>query len=219
MWSLPTRSRPKSLQRFLEHYQITNAQSAVFVRLDEDDPFLQDYLNIDFPEQFHVRIGPRTGLKAAMEEMFIEFPDLEWYGLGADDLIPRTHYWDKQLIETAGLCEISYPNDLYVRKKNPNLPTHPVVGGDLVRKVGWFGHPATRHFFLDNAWQFIGESLGCLHRMEHVIVEHMHYTKNKSENDVTYSESNAFMSIDRKNFEEWQKINGESLLDRLRKSL
>ena len=183
MWSLPTRGRPQSLQRFVNAYKNTNAISTVYVRLDIDDSSLSEYKKISLPETFEIVIGDRIGLKATMEEMFHKYPNELWYGLAADDLIPKTNNWDQLLIKQAGLKQIAYPNDL---GKNTALPTHPVVGGDLVRAVGWFGHPATYHFYLDDAWQFIGENLNIITRLDDVIVEHVHYSFKKSPTDQTY---------------------------------
>lgn len=217
MWSLPTRGRPQSLQRFVNAYKATNATSKVFVRLDDDDSFLEDYKKIELPDTFILAVGKRQGLKAAMEEMFHTYPNENWYGLGADDLLPQTDQWDKKLAERAGLREISYPNDLGRKTK---LPSHPVVGGDLVRAVGWFGHPATHHFFLDNSWKYIGEHLKCIYRMEDVIVEHVHYSgvcNNKAPMDQTYAESKIRLEDDRKLYVTWQEANGTSLIEKLRR--
>jgi hypothetical protein len=213
MWSLPTRGRPSSLQRFINEYKNTGASSKVYVRLDDDDLFLDEYKKIELPSTFILKIDKRIGLKASMEEMFHAYPNEAWYGLAADDLIPKTPKWDSLLIQSAGLRGISYPNDL---GENITLPTHPVVGGDLVRAVGWFGHPATYHFYLDNAWQFIGENLNCIARLDNVIVEHNHYTFNKSELDQTYLDRKPDGKKDKRLYFNWMEQHGQSLLTRLK---
>lgn len=216
MWSLPTRGRPKSLKRFINAYEETNASSKVYVRLDNDDPLLNEYLKIKLPKKFRLEVGARIGLKASMEEMFHAFPNEDWYGLGADDLLPQTTKWDQLLIEKANLREISYPNDL---GRKTRLPTHPVIGGDLARAVGWFGHPATHHFFLDDAWRYIGENLRCIYRLDEVIVEHLHYSgvcNHKSELDQTYSESKSKFENDKQLYRNWQHENGKNLIIKLK---
>lgn len=215
MWSLPTRNRPHNLKRFIDAYIKTKGSSKVYVRLDIDDPSLDEYLQLDFPETFEVVQGPREGLKAAMEEMFHKYPDEEWYGLGADDIVPRTDYWDKYLAEEAGLCKIAHPDDLG-KKKKKYLPTHPVCGGDLVRAVGWFGHPATKHFFLDNSWQYIGEELECITLREDIVVEHVHHSTGKAPLDETYNQVNSNMESDRKLYNEWISNYGIQLINDLK---
>lgn len=216
MWSLPTRGRPDNLQRFINAYQETKGSSKIYIRLDNDDPKLDDYKKIKFPKTFEVVIGPREGLKAAMEEMFKKYPNEPWYGLGADDIVPRTEYWDKYLAEEAGLRKISHPDDLG-KKKKKYLPTHPVCGGDLVRAVGWFGHPATIHFFLDNSWQYVGEGLNCITLREDIVVEHVHHSMGKAPLDDTYKQVNTKMEQDRIAYNSWIQQNGKILLDKLKK--
>ena len=215
MWSLPTRGRPDNLQRFINAYQDTKGSSKVYVRLDNDDPKLADYQKIKFPKTFEVVVGPREGLKAAMEEMFKKYPNEAWYGLGADDIVPRTNYWDRLLAEEAGTRKISHPDDLG-KKKKKHLPTHPVCGGDLVRAVGWFGHPATIHFFLDNSWQYVGEGLGCITLRDDIVVEHVHHSMGKAPLDETYKQVNTKMEQDRIAYNSWISQNGKILLDRLK---
>lgn len=212
MWSLPTRGRPQSLQRFINAYNNTNGTSKVYVRLDNDDPSLEEYKKIKLPSTFELIVGERIGLKATMEEMFHKYPNENWYGLAADDLIPKTQHWDQLLVNKAGLRRIAYPNDM---GKDPTLPTHPVVGGDLVRAVGWFGHPATYHFYLDNAWKFVGEKLNCITRLDNVIVEHVHYSFKKSPKDQTYLDRKPDMKTDGKAFNAWLTANGENLIESL----
>lgn len=214
MWSLPTRGRPHNLKRFIEAYIITKGSSKVYVRLDNDDPKLDEYLALEYPSTFEVVAGPREGLKAAMEEMFCKYPNEDWYGLGADDIVPRSDYWDILLAEEAGLRKIAHPDDLG-KKKKKHLPTHPVCGGDLVRAVGWFGHPATKHFFLDDSWQYIGEGLNCIVLREDIIVEHVHHSMGKAPLDETYNQVNVNMETDRKMYNEWIKKYGISLIDKL----
>jgi len=214
MWSLPTRGRPHNLKGFIEAYIATKGSRKVYVRLDDDDPKLEEYLALDYPNTFEVVVGPREGLKAAMEEMFHKYPNEDWYGLGADDIVPRTNYWDKQLVEEAGLRKIAHPDDLGKQKKK-HLPTHPVCGGDLVSAVGWFGHPATKHFFLDDSWQYIGEGLNCIVLREDIVVEHVHWSTGKTSLDETYNQVNSNMETDRKLYKDWISNHGDKLIKTL----
>lgn len=216
MWSLPTRGRPSNLKRFVDAYQKTQSTTKIFLRLDEDDDKLEEYLKIKLPETFIVRIGPREGLTAAMNQMFREYPTENFYGLGADDIVPHTLEWDRKLFEICGTKKISYPNDLGKKSKR-SLPSHPCCGGDLVRAVGWFANPTSRHYYIDNTWKFVGENLNCIYRAENIIVEHVHYSRKKTDHDVVYQENEKnYFNNDQNIFVDWCETEGKSLIKKLK---
>lgn len=214
MWIFATRSRPENCKRFISAWIKTKSSTSVYVRLDDDDPYLEDLTKIEWPAEFEIIIGPREGLRAALNEGYNKYPDKPWYGLLADDLIPKTDFWDQLLVKKAGLKAISYPNDLGGK---PKLPTHPVVGGDLVRAVGWFGFPNANHLYLDNAWKVIGEGIDKLYRLEDVIVEHAHPLWNKASKDVIYTENKKRSITDKQEFLKWAENDAKIIIDNLKK--
>jgi len=213
MWIFATRSRVENCKRFIEGWNRTRANTEVYLRLDECDPYLDDLLALSWPDTFKIVVGAREGLRAAVNEGFEKYPDKDWYGWLADDLNPTTTDWDSLLIKRAGKKEISYPNDLGGK---PKLPTHPVVGGDLVRAVGWFGLPSSAHLYLDTAWKTIGEKLNCLHRMPDVIVEHVHPFWKKANTDIIYKENRTRSARDKENYHKWVKDEVPSLIIKLK---
>lgn len=213
MWIFATRSRVDNCKRFIESWNKTKANSEVYLRLDDCDPFLHDLLNLNWPKNFEIIVGPREGLRAALNEGSNKYPNKNWYGLLADDLVPATECWDQYLINKAGLKQISYPNDLGGK---PKLPTHPVVGGDLVRAVGWFGLPCSNHLYLDTAWKVIGEGLNCLHRMPDIIVEHVHPFWDKAPSDLIYSENKKRAAKDKENFYKWVEHESKNIIENLK---
>jgi hypothetical protein len=215
MWVLPTRSRPKNCTRFINAWKETGASSPVYLRIDHCDPYLDQLKNLDWPKEFNVVVGPQEGMKAALQEMFLNYPDEPWYGFLADDLVPKTIEWDKKLIEIAGTKNISYPNDLGKKRKR-DLPTHPCVGGELVRAIGWFGFPTTYHFYLDTIWRYIGQQLNNIYRLDDIIVEHMHFGRGKSELDEIYQQSQQKMKIDSEAYNLWIELHGENLINSLK---
>ena len=212
MWALPTRSRPENCLRFIKAWHNSQASTPVYVRLDNDDPQLDQLSNLPWPGTFVVHTGPRQGISRAMNEVFIKHPNEDWYGFLADDLLPQTPYWDLKLIERAGKYNISYPND---QGKDTTLPTHPCIGGDLVRAIGWLGLPVTQHYFIDTVWRFLGEQLGNIHRLDDVIVEHLHYSLNKSDMDQVYIESSEKWKHDKRAYRDWCETQGKLLIARL----
>lgn len=133
MWILATRNRIKNCHRFIEAWNKTGANSEVYVRLDEDDPSLDQAKSLPWPANFNVNIGPRARMGQAMQEMFTQHPNEPWYGILADDIIPRTNNWDKLLIEAAGTHSISCANEVH-EKKNKNLSS---LRGRRSGTTGW----------------------------------------------------------------------------------
>lgn len=212
MWILATRNRVENCERFIAGWNQSQASTPVYVRIDDCDPVVQELLALPWPETFSIHLGPRQGLCAAMQEMFQAHPDEPWYGILADDLVPRTLKWDQWLIDRAGSGAISYPNDLGRKTK---LPTHPCVGGDLVRAQGWFGLPVVHHYCVDSVYRYIGEQLGVKHRLDDVIVEHVHYSEKKSQRDHLYKETSRFKQSDDDAFQAWLQDQGPELIQRL----
>jgi len=213
MWVLATRSRVSNCHRFIDAWHKSKASTPVYVRLDNCDEVLNELLALPWPAQFSIHVGPREGLRSAMEEMFHAHSNEPWYGLLADDLVPQTPEWDRLLVERAGNRYISYPNDLARKTK---LPTHPCVGGDLVRAQGWFGLPVVRHYCVDNVYKYIGDELGIKYRLDNVIAEHIHFSEKKTGRDTLYKEANNFKDSDDAAFAVWLQDQGPKLIARLR---
>lgn len=213
MWILATRTRIDNCQRFIGGWIESKASTPVYVRLDDCDPQLEQLKNLPWPSTFTVHVGPREGLCAAMEEMFHAHPNEPWYGILADDLVPKTSEWDRLLVERAGCGYISYPNDLGRKTK---LPTHPCVGGDLVRAQGWFGLPGVRHYCVDSVYRYIGDQLGIKHRLDDVVVEHVHYSEKKSQRDGLYRETSRYKDSDDQAYSVWLQTQGPDLIQQLR---
>lgn len=214
MWVFATRERPENCKRFINAWIKTKASTPVYVRIDDDDSTLEELKNLPWPKEFTVVIGPREGLRAAMQELYIKNPNEPWYGLLADDLVPQTDYWDTLLADRAGTKNISYPNDLGGK---PNLPTHPIVGGDLTRALGWFGFPVVQHLYVDTIYRYLGKQLGNIYRMDDVIVEHVHPFWNKTNSDKIYSENKQRAVRDKENYHKWIDTEGPKVVKNLKK--
>lgn len=212
MWVLATRSRPKNCARFIQSWSSTTASTPVYLRLDSCDPDLDEIIALPWPDQFNVVVGQRVGLSRSINEMFERYSNEPWYGILADDLVPQTPQWDLELISICGAWNISYPNDGGAK----DLPTHPCVGGNLVRAIGWFGFPPCHHYFTDTIWKYLGEHLNNIYRLDHVIVEHMHYSVGKSPRDTVYEQSSQHWKTDKMAYRDWTRSSGPKLVERLR---
>ena len=218
MWILASRGRPQNIQRFINSWKETQASSTVYLRLDECDPCISEYKKIEYPQEFHVVISSRARLGQAMNEMLKNNPNEPWYGLLADDLIPKTLYWDKKLIDAAESRYIAQCNDLSPKPLNC---CHPCVGGELVRHVGWFALPDCTHYGVEEPWKklALSKDLNLLRYLPEVIVEHAHYRFDKSKFDNTYSELKDIKSQDKEKFLKWKESNLSLLIDSIKKFL
>ena len=201
---LPTRGRPEGLKRYLKAYKDTGAKLPVAIRLDNDDPMLPAYNDIPRESGQDWIVGPRVGALGAVNEIFSKYPNEPVYAGGSDDLLPRTENWDLILAEAAGPWGVAFGDDL---QETGKFPTHPVIGGNLLRAVGWVSPPGFWHLFIDQIWGTIARTLGCLTFCPFVITEHLHFGNHKSPVDQTYRDHFARGSADRQAFNEWMASN------------
>jgi len=217
MWLLASRGRPQSVKRFISYYIETKSSTPVYLRLDNCDPMIDEYDNIEVPKQFIKVISDRARLGAAMQEIFRVYPNEPWYGLLADDIVPRTFNWDTKLIKAAGNNRISQANDL---TKKPRNYCHPCIGGDLVRKAGFFGFPHTTHYCLEVIWKELTKRDKRFGRyLDDVIVENMHPDFNKSKIDNTYQEAMSVKERDHEIWEHWKNQNFENFYQEVKSVL
>lgn len=170
MFILPSRGRPHRLAELMAAYRQTDATAPVLVRVDDDDPSLEQYQALlrTAPSDWTLHVGPRVKVSGVYVEVFRDMPALDWYGFLGDDLVPITPEWDRLLIEAAGNDGVSWPNDGVQAPKC----THPVIGGDLVRCVGWLTPPGFLHWYCDTAWEAIAQVTKRAAYLENVLVTH-----------------------------------------------
>lgn len=186
---LPTRNRPERLQKFLDGYLATGAAAPVYLRVDDDDPKLEDYAAMALPKNWAFVAGPRVKFVGACNEMFERHPNEPYYAFMADDIVPRTEGWDARLIEAAGSDRVAWGNDVMQAPKC----THPFIGGDLMRHVGWFAAPGFLHWYIDTTWEWLAKRTGRDVYLPDVITHHVHYEANGELYDRTYHE--RFMDV------------------------
>jgi hypothetical protein len=199
---VPSRGRPENLQRFLKAFVNTKASSKIYIRLDIDDPKLSEYQKLDLGRSLVVT-GHQVKAAGAMREVFREYPNEKFYGFVGDDSIPRTEKWDSELAKSAGEWGVSYPDDLLKRQ---SLATHPFVGGNFLRAIGFWALDGLTHLYTDTTWDFLGRLYGNLVYRPDVIVEHMHFSVGKANHDKTYSRifnGRNYSLEDAECFEKW----------------
>lgn len=212
MWVFATRSRFSNCVRFIKSWIKTSASSPVYVRMDEDDPDLDCLLKLSWPAEFELVVGSPARIGQAMNEMFSKYPNEPWYGILADDQIPKTDYWDQRLIEAATPDQISCANDVYEKRVRI---CHPCVGGDLVRTVGFFSVPTVQHFGTDTFWEQLHHCCDKRGRLDDVIVEHAHVNFNQAPTDATYIRSQTIRQQDKFAFKAYMNENFETIMSRI----
>lgn len=199
MFILPTRGRPEGLKRFVEACERTRAWGwPCRVRVDADDPALPGYHALALPPWFTLRVGPRISNAPSLNEQFAAEPSWSFYGVLADDVVPETVGWDRALIVAAGRDGVAFANDGIQGSK---IATHPVLGGDFVRSLGFIALPGLKRLYADNVWTEIAKDRGVLRYVPDVSVRHLHFS-NGAPMDETYKKPEG--DADRAIYERWQ---------------
>lgn len=155
---------------------------------------------MELPEGWRVVIGPRGPLSDIYNNAFERHRDAPYFGFIADDVVPITNGWDIKLIETAGSDGMAVPAGGETTGGCP----HFVLGGDLVRSIGWLSLPGLDRLFIDTCWEKIAESRGVLRRLDDVILKHHHFSNHLALFDATYKKSNETKKNDRMLYEQWR---------------
>ena len=196
MWILPSRARPHNVFRLLKAYEETGATTPVWLRLDNDD---------HTPEYHHknwiVEKGPRLPLSEIYAEAYEKFHDSEWFGLIADDVVPVTPHWDCKLIDIAGRDGMAVPAGGDTTGGCP----HFVLGGDLVRSVGWLALPGLDRLYIDTVWHDLAEKRGVLRYRPEILLEHRHFSNGQALFDQTYQKKHK--AEDKAVYEGWKLSN------------
>ncbi len=160
------------------------ATTPVLLWLDEDDPFLLDYTDIETPPRWQIAtVSRRNGHSEIYNDVFEANPNLDWYGFLADDVVPETMGWDTTLIRAAGRTGVAYGDDGI---NGEALGTHPVIGGDLVREIGWLALPGLHRIYIDTVWNEIGRMRGCVKYLPNVKLTHHHFSNRMALRDGIY---------------------------------
>lgn len=110
-----------------------------------------------FPVRLLVRPGQSLGGMDAIQFGIDQTPGLDWYGVMPDDSEPMTQGWDIALSKTAMQGYIAFCDTGFERKF-----LMPVMGGEELRKVGYFAPPGMHHYGGDRFWRLLGEGTGRL---------------------------------------------------------
>ena len=216
-WLLPSLRRPGNVARIARSYVDTEATGRVILRLHKGDPTLPEYEKLDLPETWDVHVGPECAAAGAMRWAFDRWPNEDFYGFLGDDIILQTPGWDLSLSNGAGRWGNAYPDDGI---QGRNLATHPTVGGDLVRALGWWALPGVIHCFVDTALMYVAQRIGTLRYYPGVKFDHLHPIVGRGANDEVYQKGMSTFRKDMAKFNQWVNSSGtEKRLKRLERKV
>ena len=211
--AVPSRGRPHNLKRLSDALKNTcTGNYQLMARLDNDDPALGEYLELD---DIQFLVGDRIFFTSSVNEL-AQIADEEGYthiAILGDDVLPETVGWDEKMISALNAeLGVVYGSDGLEDLHGPDLPTHVVVPIEMYQKLGWIGLPTSRHLFLDNAWRELGKLTNFIY-LKDVKLTHLHRWNKSAPNDETYEEANDKVKRehDRLAFESWR--DGEGLIE------
>lgn len=210
-WMCPSRGRPENVERLIRAWVETGATSDLYVRVDDDDSKMEDYLKIinKFPFElysfkFEILHGTRIRIGPVLNSLGPELAEIySSVGFLGDDHVPRTSGWDSSLAFAVSGGGIAYGNDLL---QGEALPTAVLMSSDIIRATDQFCPPHQLHLYLDNYWLDLGKELGRIVYLPEVIIEHMHPGIGKASSDAVYGEVNSLDAVDKEAYELYKKI-------------
>ncbi len=165
MWIYPTRGRPQACAALLQ----SMARHAMFgpgiLMLSAADPCLTEYQAIELPARWTSAVVYSDGVDTAdkLRTAFGLFGGEPWYGWIADDNTVETTGFEQRLVNAAGAWGMASGNDHWQADPDPSRSRchgATVIGGDLLRALGWIVPPGVEHCCIDDAWEHVGRELG-----------------------------------------------------------
>ena len=201
MWFFRTRKRPELAQRLVNACVATGMTSVGMLIIDGNK---SDYPNLCVPSNLGVlSTGEHLEFAGVLRWIFASFPNEPFYGFICDDGMPRTQEWDKELEATAGSWHVSCANDLL---HSEGRWTYGVLGGELLRALGFWIPPHFVHLYTDNVWEHLDSQLKIMRYRRDVVIEELHFSNGKAPFDSTYErvyQGVPYGKKDRETFTKW----------------
>jgi len=218
----PTRNRIEKCEQMWHSYIETSEYADIIFVVDDDDPDLVKYEAFFKSKEIKYYVRKQEQTTCHINYVFHMNKTYNYYHLTNDDFVYRTKGWDKMFInvfEDYG-SGVAYGNDLYMGE---NLPTAPIISGDIARCLGWLQLPELNHLYGDNVWKVLAEGAKRLYYVKNIIIDHKHpfSRKHNVEKDETYLRTNskAMYKHDAEAFDYWLKNNFNSDLEKIKNEL
>lgn len=202
----PSRGRPENLRRLRDAVAETAlTHVTILAGLDDDDH--STYPPLDGVEC--VREPGRHRLNWWWNKLAGNNLDrFDTFVFLGDDNVPRTPGWDflldDELRKHHDRGFATGPDGL----RNDKRFTWAAISAEQIRRVGYVGPKELTHLYIDNAWQSLARATGTMWWMDHVLIDHMHYTRSGAgvANDQTYRQANSsdINAHDKKAWRDWE---------------
>lgn len=192
---VPSRGRPESAHRLKAAFNKTRVlkETRLLFVLDSDDETIASY-----PEERLVyQPSGRKGMVDPLNKAALgHAKSYNMIGFMGDDHLPKTVGWDDFLYDSFDDdgSHFIYGNDLLQGEK---LPTACMVSTEVILALGYMAPPVLQHLYVDNFWRDLGKATNSLAYDPDIVIEHLHFTNGKSQDDKTYQEANAAVETDR----------------------
>src|SRR5678809_185964 len=130
----PSYTKPAGCAQFIHSVHTTTDRADIFVMLDPDDPYLEDYCDVteaDFSMRDRGQYFPQC-----INRLWKEHPGYKYYMWGSDDLIMCQHGWLDALVEDMEQFPdgpvVTWPDD-----GARSLARHPVANAEFIERLGW----------------------------------------------------------------------------------
>jgi len=188
---LPTRGRPDNLRRFYRSIEETSdnlKDIEVIVRVDKDDPKLDEYNSIEKELPIKFIYGDRDVLSKYWNECWRQAKG-PIYGHMGDDIIFRTKGWDSAVKDKFNEYEdkIVFVHGDDGGGNGRAFGTHGFIHKEWADTVGYFVPP---YFSSDYNDTWLNDVSNILDRRAYVdiLTEHMHFVFGKGPKDQTHIE-------------------------------
>lgn len=218
MFVLPTYKRAERLgEFFLEARRCGMTEpGVVIVQGKELQEEYAHVLEACKPDNWDVVVSEsNAGWVAAANHILELRPQEPWYGVLADDHLPRTQGWDVLLSQACGPWNVvscaDNSKEWTWRTGGINL-----VGGELARALGWIYPPCTWHICGDDWWQLAGKALSCWRCVVNVRVDARSPVFAGTEWDETQKTSYSQFGQDLQKYHRWLGEHGGDVMEKLR---
>jgi len=187
---VPSRNRPNIIEKIRTSFNKTSKGFAeLLIILDEDDHH-RYHRHHDL--KYEIYKGEAGYAQEKMNFFATEYAaKYKYIGFIGDDNEFVTEGWDGIVynrLNEVGKYSIGYLNDLMAEEGKAQLQAcrNVIISSNIIQKLSYMAPPCLRHFYNDNFWYNIGDSLGGLVYFDDVIVKHNHFLNGKSKYDKIY---------------------------------
>ena len=197
---IPTKSRPIRLKVLFDSFKVHQHNDTEFVvGIDKDQLELYAWVK-DFPE-IRVIVTNGEDYVAKANYMVKRMKKYQYIYLLGDDFVFNCE-WEQFFLDNAFPNCVMYGRDSLANSK---LCTAAFMDNNIFKKIGYVAPPTLVHYFADNVWRDIGQSLGTYRYFDNMNIQHLHKNRDPKYMDQVYVDSDKFFPADKEAYEIYAK--------------